>query len=709
MKQSRWIRIVAILAVTLVALLLRLRAVELLPIDYDEDDYMRAGQQYATGLKAGDLGVVTRENYRTEHPPLTKLATGVALAFLPPVSEIPDRPTTASPAGSLPQPHLTVARWLQAACGVLAVLALAILNPLAGLALGIFTWQIKYTSQVMLESLPALTSLLVVLCHQRSQGKWNVWLALSAVALGLTVAGKYPYVFAGVAVAAYWLWSTYPRQSPRTAAALAGWLWPVAAWGALALITFFAADPYLWPDPINRLKESVLYHGGYAQSEHVREAGFPAWQPLVWLFGSVPWHPGVFVVSLDPFITLLAVLGLPRLWRQQRVFALWLMLELGFLLVWPTKWPQYILMLTVPLCLSAGLGLEKVWPTLVSWLKQTRLAWARAKAPNRRTWIETLHALPWLLPGLLALSLIVLFPLAYQLAMSLTDFNTISIRDGIQGGIWRAVWQGLTRQVEPVPAELFSTDTSAATREVHYAGFALLEQLFSGTAASVLVFNVAWTALSVGLQTALGVAIALLLNKRGVRFRGWWRALFILPWALPEFVGAMVWMNIFEPTNGWLSLALRTPIRWGENPLLALGVLLVAATWMGWPLIMLAATAGLKMIPADVYDAAAVDGASAWTRFRYITWPMLLPLLAPALILRIIFAFNQFYLFYVMEPPFGLYTFASVSFFFFDANNYFGGQFAVSAALNVFTVIVLIALVLWFSRWSKAAEGVTYA
>jgi ABC-type sugar transport system permease subunit len=79
-------------------------------------------------------------------------------------------------------------------------------------------------------------------------------------------------------------------------------------------------------------------------------------------------------------------------------------------------------------------------------------------------------------------------------------------------------------------------------------------------------------------------------------------------------------------------------------------------------------------------------------------------LLIPAIIIRAIFAFNQFYLFYVMQADFPTTTLATVSFFVFN----YGGQFAVSAALNVFTVVVLIVLILWFNRQSKALEGVTY-
>jgi len=222
------------------------------------------------------------------------------------------------------------------------------------------------------------------------------------------------------------------------------------------------------------------------------------------------------------------------------------------------------------------------------------------------------------------------------------------------------------------------------------------------------VFNLIWTLVSVALQAALGVGVALMLQRHGVKFKGWWRTLFILPWAIPEFVGALIWFQVFEPTNGWLALYRGETLNWQASPTAALLVLLIAGVWIGWPLMMLAATAGLKMIPPDVYDAVAVDGANAWQTFRSITGPLLLPLLTPVLIIRTILAFNQFYLFYVMQPPFPLFTLSTISFFFFDATSGFGGRFAASAAINLFTVIVLMGLIVWFVRRTQRAEA-TYA
>ncbi len=717
-RLAKVVRLLAILAVTAIALGLRLRAVDLLPIDYDEDDYVRAGQQFAEAIRAGDWAALTELNYRSEHPPLAKLAYGLALLALPPVDEVPDRPTTAGPASSLPEPQLKMARTVAAVAGTLQVLVLALLNPLAGLLLGAHTFTIKYTSQVMLEALPALTSTVAVLAYARSKRRWNGWLILSAVALGLTAAGKYLYAIVGIVVVIHWLWETFPgRWRP---AALARWLAPVLLWGGLALAIFAMADPFLWPAPVERLRDSLLFHGEYTQSDTVQQANLPLWQPLIWLFQSVPWHPGVFVVSLDALIAILAVLGLKPQWQRDKLVVIWLAVALGFLFLWPTKWPQYILILTAPLALTAATGLRaRIWEPFRRWIGRIRAGGLRRPAlrdlfqpASRRT---VLRALPWLLPGAIVLTLITFYPLIYQSGMALTDFNATSIKDGVNGGIWREVREGLTGQAEPVDVDIFSFGRSSA-KEVRYAGFSPLLQFFTGVGADLLVFEVLWTVLAVGLQMALGVGVAWLLHQRGVRFRGWWRTIYILPWAIPEFVGALVWMQIFDPRYGWFFLGTSFPdtpgyplaqqlSMWQESPTTALVVLLIAGTWLGFPLIMLAASAGLKMIPHDVYDAAAIDGASGWQRFRTITWPLLLPMLAPALIIRGIFAFNQFYLFYVLNPPWPLITLASLSFFIFGE----AGKYAVSAIINLITVVLLVLFLLWFNRLSRAGEGVTYA
>ena len=708
----------------MLALILHLRAVAKLPIDYDEDNYLLAAQHYAQDLAAGHWRDIVNWDYNFEHPPLTKLVYGAAILPLPPAPPIPDLPVNGPPAASLPEPLFTVDRQVSAAFGTIEVFAVALLNPLAGLLLAINTWQLKYTSQVMLEPLPALTSMLAVLFYiawrrgrQRSGRGWPGWLALSAVALGLTAAGKYTYCIAGLAILADWLWTTAPAKSEHSAAAWARWLLPALGWGLIVIVVFVAADPRMWADGLNRLKQSVLYHASYAESQHVADANYPAWQPFVWLTGPVPWHPGVFVFMLDLYVSLLAISGFRRLWQRQRVLGLWLLGALVFLTLWPTKWPQYILILLAPLTVSAAEGFAQwIWEPLLASLRagRPRLEIGRRQRPAvarrpRGRWRDLRRALPWLLPGLAALLLIVIYPLVFQSAMALTNLSTNSLKDGLQGGVWREVWRGLTGQAQAVSLEVFGNAPGGA--RVQYAGFGALTQLFEGQSADILFFNMMWVILSVGLQLVVGAGAALLLHQRGVRFAGWWRAILLLPWAIPEFVGAIIWVRMFEPEFGWLALAfphLSLP-NFHRDQNFALVVLLIAATWYGFPLIMLAMSAGLRMLPSEVYAAGALDGAQGWSEFRHLTWPMLLPLLGPALILRIISAFNQFYLFYALNPPGSMYTFSSVSFFFFNSNSSIGGQYAFSAALNIFTAVVLIVLILWFNRRTRVVEGVTYA
>ncbi len=721
-------RILLVALVVLVALSLRLRAVSLLPIDYDEDDYLRAAGQYAAALQRGDWAAFTQLNYRTEHPPLVKIVTGVAIAPLPPMPDVPDRPTTAPPASALPQPQFLVVRLVNGAFGVLEVLALALLNPLAGLFLAVNTWTIKYTSQVMLEALPSLTSALAILTYSKSNGRWNRWLAMSGVALGLTAASKYLYCVVGIAIVIHWLWKRREpaREDLPRDASFGG---PMA-WGLLALVIFFAADPYLWPDPFNRLKDSILYHAAYTTSQGVQQAGFPEWQVLVWLSGPVPWHPGVFVVSLDLLFTLLALFGFPRLWQKNSLYVIWFGVAFVFLLLWPTRWPQYILVLTFPLSLAAAEGFTAlVGEPVTRWYRRIRAQGIASRRP-RVDWGDTRRALIWLSPGTLALGLIVVYPLLFQSAMSLTDFSSLSIRDGLSGGVWREVARGLTFQVDPVVVSISPNgqvtirvqqqdrgewhlvgiqESSLSTKDVHYAGPGLYSDLLVQVAPTLLGFECIWTVLTLGLQTALGLGVALALNRAGVRLRRFWRAVYILPWAIPEFVGALIWFNAFDPQHGWIGFALGQPIPWQQDPLLALIVMALGALWLGWPVMMLAASAGLALVPVDVYDAANVDGATRWEQFRFITLPLLWPLLAPALIIRAIFSFNQFYLFYVMGAPWPVITFSTLSFYLFNTNGRFGGLFALSAAINVLTVVLLIVLIIWFDRRTRASEGVTYA
>jgi ABC-type sugar transport system permease subunit len=700
--------IIALLVVVTISWTLRWYAVTTLNVDYDEDDYLRAAQQYAALIRSGDWRGFMEANYRPEHPPLAKIVFGFSILPAPEAPLTPDRPTSADPDQSLPREQLRDARTSSAVLGTLTVALVALVNPLAGLFLAAHAFTIKYTSQVMLEALPSLTSLAMAFCYiqwkKKDPTKTNGWFIASAIFLGLTAASKYIYCVIGIAVLIDWFLTCKEKGRLKD-------FFPRALlWGSLAFIVFFVVDPYLWPAPFARLKESVFYHVAYSTgASEVQRANLPFYQSLIYLSTSpaaLGWQPSAFPVALDTPIAILAAFGLVPLWKKQRVYVLWLGIAFLFLFLWPAKWAQYILVVTAPLSLAAAEGLANLTVRPVqNWLTRRK---EKTVPEQRNRPADLRRALPWLIPGLLTFAILTLFPLIFQFGVSLTDFSANSIRDGFHGGLWRALWAGLTGQTPNAPLSMFG-----GSNQVNYMGLAAyLPVVDFITANGVLVFNLMWTVLSVLLQAGLGLGVALLVWQRGVRLGKFWQALFILPWAIPEMIGALMWWNVFEPGWGWLSLAVKTYgpktpfgffVGWEQSPYLWLLVLLIPAIWYGFPFMMLAVSAGLKMIPLEVFDASAIDGASPWQTFRYVTWPLLLPLMVPALIIRSIFSFNQFYLFQVFG--FTNSTLATLSYNVFKKD----GQYAISAVINIITVIILVGFVVMLNRRSKVGEGVTYA
>ena len=704
---SLLLKILAILIVTGIAWSLRDRAVDRLSIDYDEDDYLRAAQQFTQLIRTDDWKGFQETNYRTEHPPLAKILFGISLLSAPEAPLIPDRPTSAEPDKYLSRELLQPARTVGQILGTITVLLTAVVDPIGGLLLAFHAFTIKYDSQVMLEALPALTSLIMVIAYLESKKRRQkaTWLLVSGVFLGLTAASKYLYCLIAIAILIDWVLDAEQYKNWKTLVR------NVLIWGVVSLIVFVAADMYLWPNPLERLRESVLYHAGYSTSAgEVQNANYPFWQPFVWLNTSpYYWHEGVFVFAPDILITILAAFGVTRLWKKERVYVLWLGIAVLFLLLWPTKWPQYLLVLTVPLSLSAAQALRIGWDKVMAAVNRRQSGLETREQSNRR---EVKGSIPWLVPGLIVFAAFTIFPLIFQFAISLTDFNSISIKDGLQGGVWRAVWEGVTGQANEVDPEILFR-----SKEVHYIGLESYLPVFDWiTADGTLVFNILWTVLSLFLQTVLGVATALLLWNKRIRFRRGWQTLFILPWAIPEMIGALMWLTVFAASFGWLALAVQDygtniPFAflndWQHSPNLILIVMLIVGLWYGFPFMMLAASAALTQVPKDVLDAAAIDGANNWQTFSRVTWPLLLPLVVPAIIIRGIFAFNQFYLIKIFGGG-SMTTLATLSYDMFNPSN-FNGQFAVSAVLNLITMFILVGFVLLFNRWSRAGEGVTYA
>ena len=193
--------------------------------------------------------------------------------------------------------------------------------------------------------------------------------------------------------------------------------------------------------------------------------------------------------------------------------------------------------------------------------------------------------------------------------------------------------------------------------------------------------------------------VALLLNQK-FRGRSVLRVLVILPWALPTIVNAMMWRLNFNPDYGSIN-ALLTQLHiidsyrsWLGSPDSALNAVMLADVWKNYPLVTLLVLASMQSIPADLYEAARLDGASAWRRFRAITFPAIVGALSVALILRTIDAFKIFDIIYVMTRGGPVDSTKTLSFYVYQESFSYlrAGSGAAYAILMTLMCSVLIAI-----------------
>ncbi len=159
--------------------------------------------------------------------------------------------------------------------------------------------------------------------------------------------------------------------------------------------------------------------------------------------------------------------------------------------------------------------------------------------------------------------------------------------------------------------------------------------------------TVYFTAVSVSLELLLGLSIAVLLN-RSFRLRGFVRAVVLIPWAIPTVVSARMWEWIYNTDFGILNFIIGSKINWLGSPFLAMNAAIFMDVWKTTPFVVILLTAGLQIIPRELYQAARVDGAGSWAIFKKITLPLLKPVILVVLIFRTLDAFRIFDAIYVL-------------------------------------------------------------
>jgi ABC-type sugar transport system permease subunit len=262
-------------------------------------------------------------------------------------------------------------------------------------------------------------------------------------------------------------------------------------------------------------------------------------------------------------------------------------------------------------------------------------------------------ALLLLLPALVALALVAVLPVAY------TAWESLHRHD------LRMPWLGRPFVGLANYAEL------------------LTDARFGGA----LLRTAAFTAVSVGLELVLGLALALMLD-RSFWGRGLARVAVLLPWAVPSVVAALVWRFLFEGDGGLASAIARgltgVSVPWLAHPLLAWVPLVLADVWKTTPFVALLLLAGLQTIDRTLYEAARIDGAGPWRQLTEITLPLLAPTLAVAALFRALDALRVFDVVYVLTGGGPGTATEPVSLYAFDAllrNLRFGYGSAISMTL----------------------------
>ncbi len=211
-----------------------------------------------------------------------------------------------------------------------------------------------------------------------------------------------------------------------------------------------------------------------------------------------------------------------------------------------------------------------------------------------------------------------------------------------------------------------------------------------------------FTILAVSFEVVLGVAIALLLN-RNFPFKRIVNSIMLLPMMATPVAIAMVWLLMYVPTNGivnfvFQSLGLPQGL-WVYNATSVIPALALVDVWEWTPMIILISLAGLTALPSDPFEAATVDGASAWQTIRYITLPMLLPTISVATLLRLIDALKTFDIIYTMTQGGPGFTSETLNIYtFIQAFQYFNFGYASSILVVFFAIVLGISLLVTYSR-----------
>lgn len=258
----------------------------------------------------------------------------------------------------------------------------------------------------------------------------------------------------------------------------------------------------------------------------------------------------------------------------------------------------------------------------------------------------------------------------------------------------RAVWLSLTNATIGEPGE--------------FVGLQNLVNLWRNSIYQQAVRNtIVFTAGATVIKFTLGFALALLLNQT-FPFRKAVRAAVLVPWIVPSVLSAMAWMWMFTPNFSvlnWVIVQLGgRPQPWLTDPAWALFCVILVNAWRATPFYAITLLAGLQSISPELYEAVAIDGGGAWARFRYITFPLITPILIVTMVLSIIWTFSEFQVVYALTgggPRNSTHLLATLSY----QVGLSTGKIGEGSAISLTMLPVLLALVVWQLRQLSRSEA----
>ncbi|CAN7610564.1 sugar ABC transporter permease [Brucella pseudogrignonensis] len=243
------------------------------------------------------------------------------------------------------------------------------------------------------------------------------------------------------------------------------------------------------------------------------------------------------------------------------------------------------------------------------------------------------------------------------------------------------------------------TDTKIG-RDGIFIGLENYEFLWDDSVFWLSVFNtVLYTFVASVLKFGLGLWLALLLNEN-LPIKSFFRAIVLLPWVVPTVLSALAFWWIYDSQFSIISWSLmqmgliEQPINFLGDPTNARLSVIAANVWRGIPFVAISLLAGLQTIPASLQEAASLDGASSWQRFRHVTLPMLTPIIAVVMTFSVLFTFTDFQLIYVLTkggPVNATHLMATLSF----QRAIPGGQLGEGAAIAVAMIPFLLAAIMF--------------